>query len=388
LLAQNEVMEMIQTGFGDVSDDGDEMIEQTTDFDRTSVPEFTTGIPPEVTTTELYFVMCFLSVLAVVGSIGNVVVLYVFGMKKEKLTANVFIIALASVDLITCLIVIPSTVFMEYVNFHVSSDAGCKLYMFLITCNIPFSAFIMVAIAVDRYLCICHPFLHLMTVGRAKVLTACLALCAASLGICVSLFHGVYARNTFAFGNATTNATAAGAAEVAAEGEGDWTTMTSPNVNAERFPAEGDLVNIGYCRINGLIVSMDIQFYYQKLYTFMYPTCLVVVVILYVVIYSSVRRRRSMRQQQKSKSLAMVKLLQPDPTQAATSRSTPVGGQDLAVAVDAAGASPAQMQTSQLTLKPPLTVRTSYDNCTTTTEVNGCHDGKKSTSEKKNDSQV
>lgn len=385
-------MEIMQAGFDDVNSYGDEAIEQTTDFGRALATAETAGNMQEVTAFELYFVMCFLSVLSVVGSIGNVVVLYVFGMKKEKLTANVFIIALASVDLITCLIVIPFTVFMEYVNFHVSSDACCKLYMFLITCNIPFSAFIMVAIAVDRYLCICHPFLRLMTVGRAKVLTACLALYAAILGICVSSFHGIYKRNTLAFNNATTNATTPGAAEMADAGDGrvDWTTVTSSEeADVIRLPGTGDLINLEHCEINDLIVSMDIQFYYQKLYTFMYPTCLVVVVILYVVIYCSVLRRRSMRQQQKSKSLAMVKLLQPDPSEAGTAaRSTPLNGQDLAVATDAAGTLPVKTQTSQLTLKPPLAVRTSYDNCTMTTDVNGCQEDKQPTSKKKNISQV
>jgi cholecystokinin A receptor/hypocretin (orexin) receptor 2 len=47
--------------------------------------------------------------------------------------------------------------------------------MFFITSNVPFAAFIMVAIAVDRYLCICHPFRHLMNAQRAKRITLSLA---------------------------------------------------------------------------------------------------------------------------------------------------------------------------------------------------------------------
>ena len=42
--------------------------------------------------------------------------------------------------------------------------------------DIPFSLFIMVAIAVDRYLCICRPFTRLLTVRRAKMTVVALNL--------------------------------------------------------------------------------------------------------------------------------------------------------------------------------------------------------------------
>ena len=144
-----------------------QVTEETVSASSKSTDDVTSG--DTVSLPQLYFVMCFLSVLAVVGSGGNAIVLYVFGAKRDKLTSTVFIIALAAVDLVTCLIVIPFTVFMESVDFKINVDACCKLYHFLITSNVPCSALIMVAIAVDRYLCICHPFMRVMTVHRAKV---------------------------------------------------------------------------------------------------------------------------------------------------------------------------------------------------------------------------
>ena len=52
----------------------------------------------------------------------------------------------------------------------------------------------MVAIAVDRYLCICHPWqsAQLMNQARAKLVVTALALFAALIGICVALMYGVY----------------------------------------------------------------------------------------------------------------------------------------------------------------------------------------------------
>ena len=146
----------------------------------------------ETSWTEIGLVIGYLSILSVTGSIGNLLVLYVFARRKDALVSTLFILVLAEVDFITCLVVMPYTAYMEYVDFRTHVDLVCKLYLFLITFNIPFSALIMAAIAVDRYLCICHPFLRAMTIGRAKVLVVALGLFAAGQGLCVSLIYGVY----------------------------------------------------------------------------------------------------------------------------------------------------------------------------------------------------
>lgn len=50
----------------------------------------------------------------------------------------------------------------------------------------------MVAIGIDRYLCICHPFLHIVTVPRAKVCVIVLVVISALLGIVPALSHAIY----------------------------------------------------------------------------------------------------------------------------------------------------------------------------------------------------
>jgi len=52
----------------------------------------------------------------------------------------------------------------------------------------------MVAIAVDRYLCICHPWrsAQLMNQSRAKFVVVALALFAGLIGVCVALMYGVF----------------------------------------------------------------------------------------------------------------------------------------------------------------------------------------------------
>ncbi|KAL8565613.1 hypothetical protein ACOMHN_021731 [Nucella lapillus] len=66
---------------------------------------------------------------------------------RDKTTAQLFILALAMIDMFTCMLIIPMTMYTEYTRYDIKYDWLCKLYQFLITSKVPLSAFIMVAIA-------------------------------------------------------------------------------------------------------------------------------------------------------------------------------------------------------------------------------------------------
>ena len=68
-----------------------------------------------------------LAVLSLAGTAGNALVLWVFTRRKDSLVSTVYIISLAVVDLVTCLVVVPFTIYMEHANFCISSDAACKV---------------------------------------------------------------------------------------------------------------------------------------------------------------------------------------------------------------------------------------------------------------------
>ena len=52
----------------------------------------------------------------------------VFLARRQQVVATMFIVVLAAVDFSTCLVVMPFTVYMELMHFHVKQDAVCKLY--------------------------------------------------------------------------------------------------------------------------------------------------------------------------------------------------------------------------------------------------------------------
>ncbi len=274
---------------------------------------------------ELYFVMVMLSFLSVTGTIGNALVLYVFYLKKDRLTSTIFILAMAFIDFLTCLLVIPFTIYMEYIRFYIKSDFLCKLYQFMITSSIPYSAFIMVAIAIDRYFCICHPFVKAITLFRAKLLCVCLGIFATGIGIIVSLMYGVYQEmpvpqffphndsiQTIHPLPAQTDTTQNVATDLSLPEKNSNESLyiineiTHKSSYLDTVPSRNEIVFDGHCEPSFFILTEKFMLQYQKFYTALFTTCFVIVVILYSLIYRSVLARRTRRQKSKSKSLAMV----------------------------------------------------------------------------------
>ena len=251
-----------------------------------------------------------LTFLSVVGSVGNALVIYVFSQKRDKLTSTFFILVLAYIDLMTCTVVIPFTIVIEQLNFMLYHDLPCKIYHFLITFNIPFSCFVMVAIAVDRYLCIVHPFLHAMNKTRAKVIVAVLGMMSSAMGFIVALSYGVYYTGvvseeynitTIENGNGNSSHLSTSFAKQNGNEEGFNHVMSA---RKHVTTVERNVTVVGYsgeCQPNVIIISLMARRVYQKIYTSTFAISLITVAVLYVLIYHSVRLRRARRQREKDR---------------------------------------------------------------------------------------
>ena len=135
------------------------------------------------------------------GTIGNALVIYVFARQKPKLTSTIFILTLACIDFVTSLVTMPYTIVVVLLNTFnkVQYDVVCRIYQFLVTNTVPFSAFVMVDIAFDRYLCIVHPFKRVssMTLKQVKAIVAWLFFLAFTLGLLCCLMYGTVREVTF-----------------------------------------------------------------------------------------------------------------------------------------------------------------------------------------------
>jgi len=255
-----------------------------------------------LTALEMYIIFAMLTVFSVFGSAGNAVVLYVFSTAKDDLVSTLFIIALAIIDFSTCLVIIPFTIVVEFVSYNVHFDLLCRLYLFLITSNIPLSAFVMTAIAVDRYLCICHPFVRLLTPRRARVVVVVLAALAAVFGVLGALTHSVYQR-----------------AGVAAHDSTTQVSLSLPATWNNQSRVVGDeAMYTGQCNPSDLTVSSRFARTFQKCYTATFVVCFGTVAVLYSLIYRSVLRQR--RKRQRMKAARPIRVQQP-PTVRDTSSS-------------------------------------------------------------------
>ncbi|CAH1773207.1 unnamed protein product [Owenia fusiformis] len=245
---------------------------------------------------ETYVVMGMLIFLSVVGTSGNIIVIRVFSTGKDHLTSVFFILVLAVTDLFTCVVIMPFTVYMEYVKYNTDSDFICKFYHMVITSNIPFSAFIMAAISVDRYLCICQPFTKYMTTFKAKVVTGCLAVLSLALSIIPVLSESVY---HLEYANTTDNKPHKTPYNGSLHDHTSPTTesfLTSTGkVRNSSHVGQRKLVlnNVGHCNVTSLIVPTDVRIAYRKLYTAIFLASVLVVLIMYIMIYVFIVRRRS-----------------------------------------------------------------------------------------------
>lgn len=264
----------------------------------------------------LIIVIIMLTLFTVFGVIGNALAFYIYSKKRDKTTSNVFILALAATDFVVCLVVVPYTIVAELVDYEFIYDIPCKLYMFCITSNVPLSAFIMTAIAFDRYCCICHPFLHVLTVQRAKLACVALTILSFLLGVITALNFGVYQIQQFgvppeAAGNGTSFNETLNETAVSSQTyydvmnvslNYDVTNNTGYQQSNQTGEVETRIVYIGVCVPGAILLSISFTQIYQKLYAGSFLLCLVAVAILYALIYRSILVRRRWRSKRKRMS--------------------------------------------------------------------------------------
>ncbi|WAR15087.1 CCKAR-like protein [Mya arenaria] len=267
-------------------------------------------------------VMVMLSLFSICGTIGNSLVLYIYSHKKEKSTAAIFIMSLAGTDLFTCVFVMPFTEAVVYLNYMVRYDVACKIYMFFITCNVPFAAFIMVAIAIDRFFCICHPFLHVLNIFRAKVIVLCLLMAASTFGIITSLSYGVYSYELILPADEAPVSTNITMMYTERENHGQNATIIAPdqrvctncsnelweldevdNNNKTERHTGFELFYTGLCAPNYVLTGPQFLNIYQRAYAGTYLLSFVIVFVLYGLIYRSIHKHRAKRSKRKRSNL-------------------------------------------------------------------------------------
>ena len=113
-------------------------------------------------------VTIFISIIMVTGIFGNMLVIYIYSFRYKKTVSNYFIVTMAVLDSIACFVVIPIDIFDNVHNDEFYSSFGCKVFRYLESTVTMGSSYILIVIAVDRYLKICRP-LKMVTEKMVKV---------------------------------------------------------------------------------------------------------------------------------------------------------------------------------------------------------------------------
>ena len=200
------------------------------------------------------------------GTIGNALVIYVFARQKPKLTSTIFILALACIDFVMSLVTMPYKIVVVLLNTFNKVQYGvvCKIYQFLVTSTVPFSAFVMVDIAFDRYLCIVYPFKRVtsMTLKQVKTIVAWLFFLAFTHGLLCCLMCGTVRQVTFVKTNNFL-------LEISSSNETSQYGKVLDHVhsNATLEGVSIKIVNTGYCHVDNIIFDLSFRAVYQKIYS-------------------------------------------------------------------------------------------------------------------------
>ena len=96
-------------------------------------------------------------ILMVMGIFGNALVLIVYINRRNRTTAHIFIMYLASIDLMACAVIHPYVIYKLFNNYSQTWVVACKIFEFIVHANLGLSALTLLAIAVDRFFAICRP---------------------------------------------------------------------------------------------------------------------------------------------------------------------------------------------------------------------------------------
>lgn len=242
----------------------------------------------------------FLITISIVGSIGNLVVAFVYWNKRDKQTSTFFILFLAFIDLFVCSVLVPATIYIEKIFYETDNIYFCTSYFFLLTTSVPMSSLLMTAIAFDRYFCICMVNRNIMTLHRAKILGVTLLVISGCLGVIPAMYAEVSdtdARSS----NGTSEMNGHDYITVpVVQNSTTFPMMTLSSAHFSIASASSSLAPQSspyQCRIQqeGSLLLLP----FKMCYDLMFVVCVVTITVLYILIYGEIYTRRKAKRQRR-----------------------------------------------------------------------------------------
>ena len=140
--------------------------------------------------------ICFLSILMVVGLIGNAHVLFIYHRKFRRTNYRIYVLWLAMLDMFNCGISAPFVIFYLLHPANFPSSELCKIFRFILYfCGVASTASL-VPIAIDRGRKILAPLKSQITSTQAKVMCLLSLIVALSLSWPAPILFGINSEPT------------------------------------------------------------------------------------------------------------------------------------------------------------------------------------------------
>ena len=142
---------------------------------------------------QLYYLLpsvIYTSLLMLIGTPGNGIVLYVYFFRWRKSTSRIFILFLTGLDFLNCVTTLPIEIFIMRYSLMLDKPWLCKISRFATYTMNSASAAILVAIAVDRFKRICKPHGNQLTAKKSKYICIGCILFALTLTWPALVFYG------------------------------------------------------------------------------------------------------------------------------------------------------------------------------------------------------
>ncbi|XP_060066757.1 growth hormone secretagogue receptor type 1-like [Ylistrum balloti] len=210
-------------------------------------------------TWEYIALAVYLTIFAIIGTVGNIPILIVYFHRNDHTTANTFIKVLAIIDLLVCSLIMPYT--MVYELHVVRNDVVCRTFEFLRHFVIAASNITLCAIAVERYIAVCRLTLRMsvQNVNRGMVFIA----------LCSMLF---------------------GAPSI-----GIFAVVSDEEVNNVNCAYDHSVTRGKFCHFTYAILGEKLVTIYQGGLMITFLLTLTLIVVLYVIVYTVLWKKTKLR---------------------------------------------------------------------------------------------
>ncbi|XP_067666094.1 alpha-2Da adrenergic receptor-like isoform X1 [Haliotis asinina] len=111
----------------------------------------------EDTALKLVVPIIFVAIMMLIGVLGNVLVIYIYGCRWHRATTKIFVTTLAVLDLVNCIITMPTEIVILRNFYYLDMPVYCQLSRFSTFWMNNNSAIVLLIISIDRFIKICKP---------------------------------------------------------------------------------------------------------------------------------------------------------------------------------------------------------------------------------------